>query len=189
MCDNPETEGLRIKQVITRSFLNNKHRRRCLRLLSKICKARNIIPTSYVLKWDLIRVGKVRYYGGPADVSDGEYLGRPVAVKSLKVYEGDSDRIFKVPSLNLVHRHCLDFTQRLCREIISWKHLSHPNILPLLGVSVSTDPRCFCILTEWMPNGNVMKYARSNPKANRLRLVSPLVASLQFSFDSFVDNH
>jgi len=59
--------------------------------------------------------------------------------------------------------------------------------MPLLGVSVSVDPRCFHILTEWMPNGNVMQYARSNPEANRLRLVSPLAVFLLF-FLLFIDN-
>jgi len=107
-------------------------------------------------------------------VSDGEYLGLPVAIKRLKMNDGDSDQGFRVPSINSTHYHHSAFAQRLCREIISWKYLSHPNILPLLGASVSTDPRCFRILTEWMSGGNVMQYTRSNPDANRLRLVSPL---------------
>jgi len=80
----------------------------------------------------------------------------------------------------------LSFCPRLCREIIGWKHLSHPKILPLLGVSMSTNPHCFRILTEWMPNGNVMQYTRSNPEANRLRLVSPIAISPD-SFLSFVN--
>ena len=53
------------------------------------------MPASYILQQELIRVGRVCHHGGFADVSDGEYLGRPVAVKCLKM-EGDSDRIFKV---------------------------------------------------------------------------------------------
>jgi len=108
-------------------------------------------------------------------VSGGEYLGSPVAIKCLRMNEEDSDRIFKVPSISLAHHHHSTFTQRLCREIIGWKHLSHPNILPLLGVSVSVEPLCFRILTKWMPNGNVMDYAKSHPEANRLRLVSSLL--------------
>lgn len=71
----------------------------------------------------------------------------------------------------------LSFSKRLCREIIGWKHLSHPNILPLLGVSVSMDPYCFRILTKWMPNGNVMHHAKSNPGVNRLQLVSSINVS------------
>jgi serine/threonine protein kinase len=97
-----------------------------------------------------------------------------VAIKRLKMNEGDPDGIFKVFTTNVVHYHCSASPQRLCREIIGWKHFSHPNILPLLGVSVSADPHGFCILSEWMSNGNVMQYARFNPEVNRLRLVSPL---------------
>lgn len=70
--------------------------------------------------------------------------------------------------------------QRLCREIIVWKHLSHPNILPLVGVSISGGPHRFRILTEWTHNGNIVKYTQSNPAANRLQLVSPLTISCSF---------
>ena len=38
---------------------------------------------------------------------------------------------------------------------------------------MDANQRSFSILTEWMPNGNVTQYAKSNPKANRLRLVRP----------------
>ena len=77
--------------------------------------------------------------------------------------------------------------QKFCREVIAWKHLSHPNILPLLGVSISADTRCLCILTEWMPNGNVMQYAISNPEENRLQLVRPLGISTRPVSCSSVD--
>ncbi|KAF9651394.1 kinase-like protein [Thelephora ganbajun] len=150
--------------VLARSCLDDKLRQRGLRLLSKICKARSIIPSSYVLQQELVYIGRVYYRGGFADVSNGEYLGRPVAIKCLRASEGGSNRIFK----------------RLCREIIGWKHLSHPNILPLLGVAVSEDPYCFRILTEWMPNGNAMQYTRSNPEANRLRLLSEIMSGVAY---------
>ena len=124
-----------------------------------------------------MRIGRVYYHGGFADVSDGEYSGLPVAIKRLKMNEGDPDRVFKVPSINLVHYRCLVLIQRLCREVVAWKHLTHPN-MPLIGVSVSADPNRFCILTKWMPRGNVMEYAKSKPEANRLRLVCPLLVPL-----------
>ena len=83
-------------QSLTRLCLDNKLRKRCLRLLSKICKAHKIVPASYVLQRELIRVGRVRCHGGSAEVSDGEYLGGLVAIKCLKVNEGDLDGIFRV---------------------------------------------------------------------------------------------
>ena len=175
-----------LTQVLVRLSLDDKFRQRGLLLLSKICRSRGIIPASYVLRREHIRVGEVCYHGGFADVSDGEYSGTFVAIKCLKMNEGDPERAFKVPSIHPTHCHRSTFTQGFCREIIGWKHLSHPNILPLLGVSVSVDPRCFRILTEWMPNGNVIQYTISNPEANRLQLVSPLAVSPHF-FPLFTD--
>ncbi|KAF9645203.1 kinase-like protein [Thelephora ganbajun] len=155
-----------LDQVLTRSRLEDKLRQRGLLLVSKICKACTIIPASYVLRQELIHVGRFHYRGGSADVCNGEYLGFPVAIKRLRINEGDPgfDRIFK----------------RLCREIVCWKHLSHPNILPLLGVSVSADPQYFHILTEWMSNGNVIRYVRYNPEANRLKLLSEVTSGVTY---------
>ena len=91
--------------------------------------------------------------------------------------------------VNLARFRYQTFNQRFCGEVVGWKHLSHPNILPLRGVSVSTEPHHFRILSEWMPNGNVMLYIRSNPEVNRLQLVGyqcpflkhPLYSSVIFS--------
>ena len=92
-------------QVLALPCLDDKLRQRCLRLLSKICKARKIVPTSYILQQEPVRVGRACHHGGFADVSNGEYLGDLVAIKRLKM-GGDSDRIFKVLAARLVHpRH------------------------------------------------------------------------------------
>ena len=167
-------------QVLARSCLDDKLQQRGLRLLSKICKTHRIIPSSYVLHWELVRVGRVHYKSRFAVVNNGEYSGYPVAIKHLTVDKADAGATLKVPSINLTHYRYSAFNQRLCREIIIWKHLSHANIMPLLGVLVSADRHCFRILTEWMPNGNVMQFARSNPNENRLRLVSSLAVPLRF---------
>ena len=90
-------------QVLGGSLLDDKLQQRGLRLLSKICKAHGIIPTSYILQEELIHVGRVRCYGGSADVSDGKYSGRPVAIKHFKVTEDDTGGIFKVYLVDLVH--------------------------------------------------------------------------------------
>ena len=162
-------------QFLVRSHLDDeKLRQRCIWLLSKICKAQRIIPTSYILRSEFIRVGSAQDSGGFSEVSDGEYLGCTVAIKDLRITKGDFDKLFKVRSFNPARSRCSTSSQRFCREIICWKHLSHPNILPLLGVSVSKTPRRFRILSEWMPNGNLMAYTKSNPEANRLQLVCPL---------------
>jgi len=53
-----------------------------------------------------------------------------------------------------------------------WKHLKHPNIVPLLGVT--TDP--FQLISEWVSNGDLPGYIRTSPGADRLGLVSVLTA-------------
>ena len=93
-------------QVLARSPLDDKLRQRGVLLLSKICKAQGIIPTPYVIQWKSIRVGRVRYHGGFADVSDGEYLGSPVAIKCLKPMNEDSDTVLKVFSINPARYYC-----------------------------------------------------------------------------------
>ena len=48
-----------------------------------------------------------------------------------------------------------------------WKHLTHPNILSLLGIT--TTP--FQLISNWMSDGDLPGYIENNPSADRLRLV------------------
>ena len=48
-----------------------------------------------------------------------------------------------------------------------WKYLTHPNIVPLLGVS--TTP--FQLISNWMSGGDLPGYIEKNPDADRLKLV------------------
>jgi serine/threonine protein kinase len=125
-------------------------------------------------------VGPVYHRSRFADVSKGEYSGSPVAVKRLRANEGDYNRVFKVPSIiGSIHTDSSPYAQNLCREVIGWRHLIHPNILPLLGVAMAPDSNYFDILTDWMPNGDIVRFARSNLEANRLQLVGTLADFLR----------
>lgn len=48
-----------------------------------------------------------------------------------------------------------------------WKHLTHPNIVPLLGTTTTR----FLLISDWMPGGNLPEYIEENPDADRLQLV------------------
>ena len=50
-----------------------------------------------------------------------------------------------------------------------WKRLTHPNILPLLGVTITP----LQLISNWMPGGQLPEYIRKHPDADRLRLVCP----------------
>jgi serine/threonine protein kinase len=51
-----------------------------------------------------------------------------------------------------------------------WKNLSHPNVLNLIGVPDTLEDGRFSMVSEWMANGNIMEYVRSNA-GNHLKLV------------------
>ena len=50
-----------------------------------------------------------------------------------------------------------------------WKRISHPNIVPFLGVSEALAP--LSMVSEWMSNGNVRDYVGKKPETSRLQLV------------------
>ena len=52
---------------------------------------------------------------------------------------------------------------------MTWSSLHHPNVLPLLGVTMSETR--LSIVTEWMANGNVDEFVKMRPNADRLMFV------------------
>ena len=71
--------------------------------------------------------------------------------------------------------------KRLFHEIVIWRRLSHPNVLPVLGISPKLFP--LCIVSEWMIDGNIADFASNHPEVNRLRLVRSV--SVVFSIPKF----
>ena len=52
---------------------------------------------------------------------------------------------------------------------MAWSTLRHPNVLPLLGVTM-TENR-FVMVSEWMARGNANEFVKADPNADRLGLV------------------
>jgi len=57
-----------------------------------------------------------------------------------------------------------------------WNTLHHPNVLPLVGVTMTRDR--LVMVSEWMENGNINEFVKVYSNANRPQLVRP---SLGFS--------
>ena len=58
-----------------------------------------------------------------------------------------------------------------------WKTLQHPNLLPLIGVTMTETQ--FAMISEWMVNGNVNDFVKARPDVDRFGLVGfPLQLSL-----------
>jgi len=59
---------------------------------------------------------------------------------------------------------------QIYRRVIKESKLnSHPNVLPVIQVSKAEYP-C-CIMSPWMPDGNITQYTQMNPGVDRPMLV------------------
>lgn len=70
-------------------------------------------------------------------------------------------------------------SQRFCREVVVWKTLRHPNVLPLLGVTMTEDR--LIMVSEWMVKGNIRQFMKAENNADRLGLVCSLFKVLIFA--------
>ena len=52
---------------------------------------------------------------------------------------------------------------------MTWGTLRHPNVLPLLGATMSGYQ--FVMVSEWMVNGNINEFTKVHHDVNRLELV------------------
>jgi hypothetical protein len=70
--------------------------------------------------------------------------------------------------------------QKFSSEAVTWKQLSHPNILPLYGI-LNESPQKYCFVCPWMENGNVVDFlkdqADNHSNVNCVRLVSIMFQS------------
>ena len=106
----------------------------------------------------------------------GKHRGHKVAVKVLRVYStSDFNNITSVghhPSLAKSaygELMIIAIAQMFCKEVVVWKSLHHPNVLPLLGVTMGK--RLFAMVSEWMINGNINEFVEAHRDVNRFELV------------------
>ena len=52
---------------------------------------------------------------------------------------------------------------------MTWKTLNHPNLLPLLGVTMTKNQ--LAMVSEWISKGNIVEFAGAEPNVDRLGLV------------------
>ncbi|KAF9644325.1 hypothetical protein BDM02DRAFT_3263623 [Thelephora ganbajun] len=105
---------------------------KCLRELRSICGTREILPTSYTISPHLLNISSNPFVqGGFGDVYQGTLDGSEVCIKRVRVYTQDGPQ--KV-------------TKTFYREAAIWKRLTHPNILHLLGITITP----LQLVSNWM---------------------------------------
>ena len=159
-------------------------RRECLRSSYKICGREALLPKSLPIPLCYDPADIPQCAGGFADVWKGEHEGQEVAAKVVKLYRNndlESTRRVSGPQLVMFINELDSPIQWFCKEVVMWRALRHPNVLPLLGVTMSEDPPRFVMVSEWMKNGNINEYLK-RVEADRLKLVCLLFMVFTFTW-------
>jgi len=139
-------------------------------MLRRLAGFRGRLPDSMVIT-EKIEVGdEILASGGFADVRIGKYMGRLVAVKTMRLAEKDDTLKIRKVSVSGFFSTVLTVLQQFCKEAILWNTVSHPNVLKLAGVQGDMEQGQFITVSEWMARGDIMQYIKNN-SVNRLELV------------------
>ncbi|KAF9791050.1 kinase-like domain-containing protein, partial [Thelephora terrestris] len=123
--------------------------------LYRTCGRHALLPKNLRISIDYDKTSDALYNGGYADVWKGRYLGRDVAVKVLRSYStSDLQKVIG----------------GFCKEVVTWRTLHHPNVLGLIGVTMTETK--FAMISDWMANRNIRDFVKENPGANRFELVN-----------------
>ncbi|KIK65938.1 hypothetical protein GYMLUDRAFT_952767 [Collybiopsis luxurians FD-317 M1] len=129
-----------------RAERNVQHRAICLKLMRQLNRLHGVLPPSMFLK-DLVCEGKNPVTGGGfADIWVGRWNERRVCVKVLRFFQQGSNRE--------------ELQKALGKEVLLWRQLNHPNILPFLGINTQLFNPTFCIVSPWMSNGDIVSYSQ-----------------------------
>ncbi|KAF9645424.1 kinase-like protein [Thelephora ganbajun] len=151
-----------LDKALDRLDLSSPVSRKCLRELRNICGTSAILPTPYTLSNELLDIGPNPFAsGGFGDVYHGTLNGLRVCVKRVRVYTRDGPQ--KV-------------AKAFCKEAVMWKRLDHPNVLPLLGVTIAP----FQLISSWMSGGNLPEYIERHADADRIRLLCDVAEGLKY---------
>lgn len=78
--------------------------------------------------------------------------------------------------INATEEHVEAFSS----EAVTWRQLSHPNVLPFYGVHHKHGDRPrFGLVCPWMHNGNLVQFLSNYPDTDRVPLVSNTIACLK----------
>ncbi|TFK39393.1 kinase-like domain-containing protein [Crucibulum laeve] len=144
------------------SSINRQYRRKALRYMREL-SLRSILPPSFFLN-DIDCLSGFALSGGSfADIFEGRLADLPVCLKVL--------RTFSTPG----HRE-----REFAREALIWRQLRHPNVLRFLGATEELFANRFCLISPWMPNGNIMTFLEGNPHHDRFTSICEIVEGVRY---------
>ena len=133
--------------------------------LSRICGIKNVLPKACTLSDSLLGC-----------VYEGTFNGSKVRIRRVRAHsKRDQQRVNEVcPMIYFSALGHLRIGQTFRQVTVVWKHITHPNIVPLLGVTTNPPQ----LISDWMPGGDLTEYVTSHPDTDRISLVSDFPALL-----------
>jgi len=138
----------------------------CQSWIRKIARQTSALPNSFVLRGVKKTSEHPVFGGGFADIFKGLHSGNPVALKVLRVFVTEENQ-------KKIHRE-------VAQEALFWKHLTHPHILPFLGVTHDVFTPRLSLVSPWMPNGNILNYIEKHARADKLALLAQCAQGLLY---------
>ncbi|KAF9781215.1 kinase-like domain-containing protein [Thelephora terrestris] len=150
-------------QVFGAGKVLGEHERGTLNTMRKLAYNSGQVPPLYqVNRRSLRREETIIAAGTFAEVRRGRLDNKAVAIRTLRIDQKTNG----------------DKHQKLfCKECIIWMKISHPNLLPLIGIDIDSQTGHYSMISELMANGNIREYIRQN-SANRHRLLEDIAAGL-----------
>ncbi|KXN80602.1 putative serine/threonine-protein kinase drkC [Leucoagaricus sp. SymC.cos] len=156
------------KVLNERHDVNTDEAKQILSVIRMVATSIRVYPTSCKLDGVVCNFSDPLTSRGFADIFRGQYQGHAVCVK--KVYlDVTGDNTSRV--------------RAQAKEFALWAHLSHPNILPFLGVYEPPKQRksdMICIVSQYTPNGDLSTYLREVPDCPKLLLLFDVVSGLKY---------
>ncbi|THH09215.1 hypothetical protein EW145_g2167 [Phellinidium pouzarii] len=137
--------------------------RLCERNLRKLCGHTGLLPSAFYLQKEEFKEISVDAVasGGFGQVYRGKHKDTEVAIKVPAMYYKEKSRKFQKA------------------EAIVWKRISHPNIVPFLGVA-DVKGSSLCMVSVWMVHGDLASYLVQFPRCNRFDLITGITEGLQY---------
>ncbi|KDQ50227.1 hypothetical protein JAAARDRAFT_200121 [Jaapia argillacea MUCL 33604] len=134
---------------------------RLFAILQKLCKRSHKFPQDLDIR--AVFSSSSKEPDGCGGFSEVYKVSCPTGLVAVKVPQYRADRN---PELDL------------CIEALVSHRLRHPNIVPVFGLSEFKGR--LCMVSEWMPNGNLLDFVKKHSDVNRVKLITDLAAGLQY---------
>lgn len=153
----------RLDQIIGSSTFPEDLQKRVMRSLRKTCGMRKVLPRSHYFHGRLSKTGNRPFSGGAADVWRVEDDRRRIyAAKVFRVnFSGEEYKI-----------------KRYYKELLVWKRLEHPNVLPAFGAAPGIAE--LCVVCPWMSEGDLPNYLNNHPGADRASIMIGVAEGLSY---------